>query len=199
MKVAGGAGVRACVSFGCVWPCRRQTGSIIARINSRDKSFEVAIRVGRALSHKRCLRRTASKPGNNIGIGCGYIPMLPCPEMLCNYAAIVRKSRHVNAYVHMQHDRMYTTTDCVGTRSTGKAIFCCQDRTCEDACTQSIHIHIHAFPCMRMSERQQYDYDDQSVVIFGRRSNVMISKNHARSERSQLCDRHETRLHGRRP
>ena len=45
VKVAGGAGLQGCVSFGCVWPCRRQTGSRIARINSRDRSFEVGIRV----------------------------------------------------------------------------------------------------------------------------------------------------------
>ena len=52
---------------------------------------------------------------------------------------------------------------------------------------------------MRMHEGNSTTMTIQPIVIFGRRSNIMINKNHARFERSQICDRHETRLHGRRP
>ena len=52
------------------------------------------------------------------------------------------------------------------------------------------YTHTHAHTDARM---QQYDYDDQPTAILGRRSNNMISKNHARLERSQLCDRRNGR------
>ena len=43
--------------------------------------------------------------------------------------------------------------------------------------------------------KQTNDYADQPIVILGQRLNIMISKNHARFELSQLCHRRNGREH----